>query len=128
MNSDFSFRHKITQKELAHFVKLTGDDHPLHTDVTYAQSRGFKTVVVHGMLISSFFSTLIGKYLPKQAYMYLSQTLTFHHPLYVGEWITVSGKIIFTSESNGLVTLKTTIYNENRELIVSGEARAKKIN
>ena len=121
------FERKITKKDIARFVTLTGDDHPLHTKKKYAQKMGFKDVLVHGMLGSAFFSTLVGKYLPNQQFMYLSQSLTFHKPLYPNQKVTVIGTLEKRMLSGTLLILKTQLRSEANELIISGIARVKQI-
>lgn len=127
MRKQFSFKRNISKKDIASFVKLTQDDHPLHTDKKYAKKLGFKDVVVHGMLGSAFFSTLVGKYLPKRQYMYVSQSLTFHKPLYPDQNIMVIGTLEKKTVGGTVLVLKTQIYNEAKELITSGIARVKRI-
>ena len=37
-----SFKVKITQNMVDHFVNISGDDNPLHIDNAYAMKKGFK--------------------------------------------------------------------------------------
>lgn len=41
--------HTVTAAEIAAFAALTRDHHPLHTDEAYCRSRGFPTVIAHGL-------------------------------------------------------------------------------
>ena len=41
--------HAITASDIARFCDLTRDHHPLHTDADYAGSRGFGSVIAHGL-------------------------------------------------------------------------------
>ena len=59
-----SFEIEITDSLIKSFSELSGDFNPLHTDKEYAISNGFGNKVCHGMLLGSFFSQLIGMYLP----------------------------------------------------------------
>ena len=59
-----SFSVRVNSEKLDKFFKITGDINPLHTDAEYSKSKGFSDRVVYGMLTSSFFSTLVGVYLP----------------------------------------------------------------
>ncbi|MCX5834836.1 MAG: MaoC/PaaZ C-terminal domain-containing protein, partial [Deltaproteobacteria bacterium] len=49
----------ITEADIINFAGLTGDWHPLHTDVEYAAKTPFKERIAHGMLTLS-----IGMVLP----------------------------------------------------------------
>ena len=84
--------------------------------------KNFKTVVCHGMLLASFFSRIVGMYLPGKNSLYFSQSLNFIKPAFVNDTVTVSGKIIAKSNSTKIITLKMSICNIETEL-VSGEAK-----
>lgn len=126
-NTLIQFTKYISQEDIDRFVAFTGDNHPLHTDATFAQKHGFKTNIVHGMLASSLFSTVIGKYLPQDRYMYISQTLVFHKPLYSEQTVTVKAEIINSFLKGTLLEIRTEVYNEKQKLAISGIAKAKKL-
>jgi len=117
-----SFEVKITQKLIDDFTQLSGDYNPLHTDKNFAQSNNFKTTVCHGMLLASFFSRLVGMYIPGKHSLYFSQSLNFIQPAFVDDIVIVTGKVISKSNSTKIITLKMNIKNLENEL-VSGEAK-----
>lgn len=117
-----SFEVKLTQKLIDDFAQLSGDYNPLHTNKNFAKSKNFKTVVCHGMLLASFFSRLVGMYLPGKDSLYFSQSLNFLKPAFVDDIVTVSGKVISKSISTKIITLNMTIKNLENELL-SGEAK-----
>ena len=117
------FSEKIDQSKLETFAKLSGDYNPLHMDEKYAQKTSFKKRVCHGMLLASFFSQLVGMYLPGKNALYFSQTLNFQAPCFVDDEITVEGEVIDKSSATGIITIKTSIHNQNNECIVDGIAK-----
>lgn len=117
------FTVEITESMLENFANLSGDYNPLHMNKDYAENTPFKKRVCHGMLLSSFFSRLVGMYLPGQNALYLSQSLKFPTPCFINEKITIIGKVISKSESTQIITLKTTIVNESGEYLVDGNAK-----
>lgn len=127
MTKQFSFTRLITTRDIDNFSQLSGDSHPLHTNSEFAQAHGFATIVAHGMLVGSLFSKLISDYLPSQNYMYISQSLVFHKPVYPNTQITVNGAILKELLDGALLVIQTQIYNEAHELLVSGEAKVKRI-
>lgn len=117
------FTEKISKSRLDSFANLSGDYNPLHMDENYAKSTKFKKQVCHGMLLASFFSKLVGMYMPGKNALYFSQTLNFQAPCYVEDEITVKGEVIGKSDSTRLVTLKTIIHNHAGTCLVDGVAK-----
>ena len=118
---EWSFEHLITDADIETFAKLTGDTNPLHLDNDFANSTSFNGRVVHGMLAASFFSALVGKYLPLRANLYVKQTLEFKKPIRPNTNVTVSGKIIRIIESMKVIVIRTTI-SDGKEMFIEGEA------
>ena len=66
------FSKKITESMLDEFSKFSGDLNPLHMNDEYADSSIFGKRIVHGMLLATFFSQLIGMKLPGKNSLYFS--------------------------------------------------------
>ena len=118
-----SFKIFISEDRLDDFAKLSGDDNPLHMNEEYASSTSFKKRVCSGMFLSSFFSRLVGMYLPGKHALHISQSLNFVNPCFIGEMITVEGKVIDKSASTKIIKLETTITNESGKRIIDGKAQ-----
>ena len=118
-----NFEVIITEPMLTDFAKLSGDYNPLHMNEEYASSTSFKKQVCSGMFLATFFSRLIGMYLPGKHALYFSQSLNFVNPCFVGDKITIEGEVIDKSIATKIITLKTTIMNESSKRIIDGEAR-----
>ena len=118
-----SFQVFISESMLDDFAKLSGDDNPLHMNEEYASSTSFKKRVCSGMFLSSFFSRLVGMYLPGKHALYISQSLNFVNPCFIGEMITVEGKVIDKSPATKIIKLETTITNESGKRIIDGNAQ-----
>ena len=118
-----SFKIFISEDRLDDFAKLSGDDNPLHMNEEYASSTSFKKRVCSGMFLSSFFSTLVGMYLPGKHALHISQSLNFVNPCFIGETITVEGKVIDKSPATKIIKLETTITNESGKRIIDGKAQ-----
>ena len=118
------FTEKITLTRMDDFAKLSGDYNPLHMDGNYAAKTRFGKQVCHGMLLASFFSKLVGMYMPGKNTLYFSQTLNFQAPCYVGDEITIQGEVTDKSDSIKMITIKTLIYNSKGVCLVDGVAKA----
>ena len=119
------FTHVVSMEDVDSFAQLTGDDNPLHMSDEFAQACLFGKRVVHGMLTSSFISTIIGNKLPGPGALWQSQTLHFRNPTYIGDQILVRAELLQKSIGQRTFRLKTEITNQNGDLLVDGEALVK---
>ena len=117
------FEITIDEKLVEDFAKISGDFNPLHMDEQFAKKSKFGRRICHGMLLSSFFSRLIGMYLPGKNALYFSQNLNFVEPCFIGDKIIVKGEVIDKSESTRLIKIKTTIKNNAGKLLIEGTAQ-----
>jgi acyl dehydratase len=118
-----NFLKKIDDELMNNFAKLSGDFNPLHMDEEYASTTNFGKRVCHGMLLASFFSQLVGMYLPGKNSLYFSQTLNFRNPCFVDDNITIEGEIIEKKSNIKLITLKTIIHNQTGTCLIDGIAK-----
>ena len=115
-----NFFKKIDSALVNDFAKISGDFNPLHMSDEYASSTNFEKRVCHGMLLASFFSQLVGMYLPGKNSLYFSQTLNFRNPCFVDDNITIEGEIIEKKSNVKLIILKTTIHNQDGKCLIDG--------
>ena len=118
-----SFIIKITESMVEKFSSLSGDLNPLHMDNEFAESSSFNKRIVHGMLLASFFSQLIGMKLPGKNALYFSQTLNFRSPCYIDDEIEVIGEVTEKSDSTQIITVSTTIFNKSKTCLIDGIAK-----
>src|SRR5437016_1303819 len=89
--------HRISATEVDEFADLSGDFNPLHMDDSYARQFGFRGRVVHGMLVNSFLSRVLGMLLPGPGTLWLSQNTRFVQPVYIGDEIEIEVKVSHAS-------------------------------
>jgi len=118
-----SFTINITESMVEKFSNLSGDLNPLHMDNKFAESSSFNKRIVHGMLLASFFSQLIGMKLPGKNALYFSQTLNFRSPCYIDDEIEVVGEVIEKSDSTQIITVSTNIFNKSKTCLIDGIAK-----
>ncbi len=108
-----SFSVTITQEMQDSFRAMTGDVNPLHSSEEFAKAKGYDGVVVFGMLTSSLYSTLAGVYLPGEKSLVHSCEAKFMKPVYIGDTLTVEGKVDEKNDTYGLIRIKAVIRNQN---------------
>ncbi len=107
------FNIVITESMMNDFLKLSGDHNPLHIDEAYAKLNGFHSRVVYGMLTSSFYSQLVGVYLPGKYAFLQSISIDFIKPLYIGDKITIFGEVSGINEVFKFIEIKSYIKRDN---------------
>lgn len=117
--------HRITLEDLQSFVKITGDDNQLHVNEEFASRTSFKKPVVHGMLGASFISTIIGTRIPGDGALWYEQHLEFLMPVRVGDEISIRAEVVKKIERLKAVELKTDIYNQHKQKVISGTSKVK---
>lgn len=110
-------------KNVRQFAEVSGDTNPLHLDATYAATTIFKRPVVHGMLVGSLFSQLLGTQFPGLGSIYLQQNLRFLKPVFVGETVkAVVTRYSFNTEKNRGV-FAAEVFTASGALAVTGTAK-----
>jgi len=117
------FQVVITESLVNDFAKITGDFSPIHINENFAKSKKFKGRVVHGMLLASFLSQMVGMYLPGKHAIYLSQSLEFHNPCFINDKITISSVITDKSEATKIIKINSEIINEKNEILLNGTGK-----
>ncbi|KAB2943140.1 MAG: SDR family oxidoreductase [Hyphomicrobium sp.] len=120
-----SLSRTITAEDVAAFARLSGDFNALHLDGEFAARTEFARPVVHGFLHASLLSTLIGMKLPGRGALYVSQSIEFTRPVFVGDSVEARATIEKIDAETRLVTLHTEIVNARDECVLRGTAQAK---
>ena len=123
INDEIKFNVKITEKMINNFAEISGDYNPIHTDQEYASKTDFGKKICHGMLLASFFSRLVGMYIPGKNALYFSQSLNFRNPCFINDEVTIVGTVIEKKISTKMIKLKTLIKNLKGQVILDGEAK-----
>jgi enoyl-CoA hydratase len=115
----------FTEQEVEQFSSMSLDDNPIHLNKEYAENTVFGARIVHGILVVSLFSGLIGTRLPGHGAIYLSQNILFKYPIFISEKLEASVEIIKIREDKPIITLKTVCMKSNGTVAVEGEAVVK---
>jgi phosphate acetyltransferase len=112
----------LSREDIELFAVMSGDVNPAHVDEDYARSDMFHKIIAHGMWGGSLISTLIGTKLPGPGTIYLDQTLSFRHPVSVGDTITVTVTVTAKDAAQHRATLDCICSNQRGEVVISGTA------
>ena len=117
-----SFSKQISEREVATFAEISGDQNPLHLDEAYAKQTRFGARIAHGAFSFALISSALGTELPGPGTVYMSQSLKFIQPVYFDDTISATVEITALRADKGIVTLKTECANQRGKKIAEGEA------
>lgn len=115
------FVFDITKEKMKQFLNITGDTNPLHNDIVYANEKGYKDVVVYGLLTTSALSTLAGVYLPGKYSLIHSVEINYVKPVFIeSSPLTIKGEVISKDDRFSRITVKVYIFDKNNIKVCRG--------
>jgi len=120
-----TLRKAFSESEVKDFAKISLDDNPIHLDREYAESTVFGQPIVHGILVASLLSGLMGGKFPGHGTVYLGQSLNFKAPVYIDEEVEASVEVVKIREDKPIITLKTQCMKNDGTVALEGEAVVK---
>jgi len=117
------FTKTISETDVYLFAGICGDFNPLHVNEEFAKCSPFQKRIVHGLLVASLISAVLGTKLPGQNSIYISQTLQFLAPAYIGDTVTAEVTVVEKDNNKKEIILETKCFNEKGKDLVNGTAR-----
>lgn len=108
----YEFTVDVGDEKQMMFRDLSGDINPLHIDKNFAVQKGFNDKVVYGMLTASYYSTLVGLFIPGEKCLIREMDLKFPKPVYINDTLTIKGEVVEKNDTFKLLTIKGTIKNQ----------------
>lgn len=113
----------FTAEDIEIFAKLTLDNNGMHMDEELSKKGIFRRPVVHGVLVGSLISSVMGKYLPGNGTVLREENIKFVNPVYPGEEITAAVELTAVHEEPRyyIGTLHGTCHNQDGVLVAEAE-------
>jgi acyl dehydratase len=123
LGASFEIEFSFTQEQVNDFCKISGDFNPLHWDETFAATTPFKKPIIHGALIASVFSKVMGMDFPGSGSVYLKQVSEFKRPLYVGQTYRAFFQVVSINDLKNTAEISTQVFElERGKIMVDGIA------
>ncbi len=115
------FEIQVTDEMVREFARITGDNNPLHLDDDFAKKSIFGKRIVHGMLVVSLISKVLGHDFPGAGTVYVSQSVRFRKPVYVNDTVKIRVEVKDKNSEKNRIFLSTTVL-DNEKKVITGEA------
>jgi acyl dehydratase len=122
IGESFSTTREITDDVIRKFANVSGDFNPIHLDEEFAAKTRFGKRIAHGMLSGAFISAVLGNEFREISTIYLSQTMKFTAPVFLGDTVTTTATITNVRDDKPIITVETVCTNQNGETTLKGEA------
>ena len=113
-------RVRITREMVAQFADLSGDHSPNHVNDAAARAQGFERLVVHGWLLGSLVSGVLGTSFPAVPGVEHELQLKFCAACYPGDEVDISVEAIEFFESVQTLILKVQITRVDGPILAVG--------
>ena len=112
----------ITEHDIELFTEMTGDRNPLHYDVGRASASRFGGIIVQGGVTSGLLNAVVAEDLPGPGSVFLQVDWRFLRPVRPGDVITAEVEVLTVRPDKPIVTLRTTITNQEGTVVLDGQA------
>lgn len=116
-----SMSKRFGDEEVRRFAQLSLDVNPIHLDEQYAKQSIFGKRIVHGFLVGSLISAVIGNRLPGFGSIYLQQEMNFRKPVFIDDEVTAVVEIVEQVKPHIYKAL-TRCLNQNGDVVIDGFA------
>ncbi len=96
----------ISEPNLKAFAELSQDSARVHHDPEFARSKGYEAPIVYGFQLASYFSRLLGMYLPGENSVIQSVELRYLQPVMLGQELTFTVTVRKVVGAVGAVVLE----------------------
>jgi acyl dehydratase len=120
-----SLSKTFTGGDVEKFAEVSLDNNPIHLNEDAAAESVFDQRVVHGALVSSLFSAILGTDLPGKGTIYLAQSSSFKRPVFIGDAITAHVEVTDIIEAKKIAKLRTWAVNSDGKIVIDGDATVK---
>ena len=118
----------LTDAHTSEFQAISGDNHPRHYNAAYAKSHGMKAPLVQPLQVlalSAPGASLFTHYVGEVLVGFVETSCKFLVDSFAGDTLYPSLEVaaLSTEGDKGLVTMTIAIYNQRRELVLSGQQK-----
>lgn len=118
IGDSLSLTEQIEDQKILLYLGLTNDNNPLFIQHDYAQQTEYKKPLVPEILLMGLITSSISKYLPGPGSRVVNFSSNFLLPVFHGETITFTFRLMKIDERKEVVTLDVVGLNTKEERVV----------
>jgi acyl dehydratase len=111
----------VTARDVELYAEITEDRNPLHFDPDFAARTRFGRLVAQGGITSGMLNALVAMDLPGPGTVFMSQTLRYLAPTYLGDTLTAEVEVLAVKPDKPVCQLKAVITNQDGTVVLEGE-------
>jgi len=111
----------LTAEHVESYARITGDRNPLHFDEEFAAGTKFGRLVVQGGLTTGLLHALVAMDMPGPGTVFLSQDWKFTAPVFIGDTITATAKVLKVHDVKPVTQLAIEVVKDDGEVVLEGE-------
>lgn len=111
----------VTARDVELYAEITEDRNPLHFDPDFAARTRFGRLVAQGGITSGMLNALVAMDLPGPGTVFMSQTLRYLAPTYLGDTLTAEVEVLAVKPDKPVCQLKAIITNQDGTVVLEGE-------
>lgn len=119
-----SFTKTIAECDVYNFAGIIGDFNSAHINQVEAEKSPFGGRIVHGCLVDSLVSTVLGMIYPGPGTIFMGKTVQYTAPVRIGDTITATITVSEKGEK-GTVYFTTSYTNQDGKEVIKGTATVK---
>lgn len=112
----------ITDEDVEAYARITGDRNPLHFDESFAAGTRFGRRVAQGGITAGMLNALVAMDLPGPGTVFMSQSITYRAPAYIGDTLTARAEVISLKPDKPVCQLRFEIVNQEDKTLLEAEA------
>ncbi|HPQ95269.1 MAG: MaoC family dehydratase [Thiothrix sp.] len=112
----FTITRCFTAEEITAFASLSRDYNPVHCDSVYAELKGLRAPITHGLLTASLITEIGGQI----GWLAKNMSLRFKRPVYAGETLTCDW-IILDIDDRGHAKAAVRVINDSGITVLEAE-------
>ncbi len=117
----YNVRFVVSSDVYNGFITVFNDHNPLHTDESFAISKGFKGRVMHGNILNGFLSYFAGECLPEKNIIIHTQSIKYNQPVYLNDVLNFEAKVEDVYESVRAVEFSFSFRNKDSKVVSKGK-------